>query len=170
MRYTSEINDFPYGSTNICYLTLNKQGNLAQVDDFIDRKELYQSVKNQDFVLYAVWWQGSSGCLYQVDDLQAFAAAFQICEPVKHHHDIRWSYAESDDGESDYAIILVQLICGCKLRFNELREFALDVSKQYGWVIDHRAGMRMSSLGETHVYSMQVLRSSLTDTDYTTRI
>lgn len=163
MRHTSEVKEFPYQSSGICYLTLNKYGELTEVNsnDHTAMKELYQRLIHQECELYTVLPKASSGRLYLVDDLPAFAKAFELLETKPHVHEIAWSFADHDDGKSKHAEILVQLKCGCKIRFNGLRQFAEEVKNQKGWIIDQGSGMSMSSQEESSVYKMHVLRSSL---------
>ncbi|MBS6374639.1 MAG: hypothetical protein KH431_08540 [Erysipelotrichaceae bacterium] len=163
MQYSSKMKDFPYRSSAICYLMVDHCGKLDEINknDLVAMKQLYQRLLNQDGELYAVWPQTSPGCLYQVDDLSAFAEAFHLLEPQRHLHEITWSYDDGDDGISTYAVILIQLNCGCRIRFNGLRQFAEEMRNQKGWIIDQDCGMSMSSEEEYTVYKLRVLRSSL---------
>ena len=163
MRHTSEVKEFPYQSSGICYLILNQRGELTEVtgNDHTAMKELYQHLIHQDCKLYAVWPKASSDRLYLVDDLPTFAKAFELLEPKPHIHEIAWSFTDHDDEKSKSAEILVQLKCGCKIRFNGLSQFAEEVKNQKGWIIDQSSGMSMSSQGEFSIYKMHVLRSSL---------
>jgi hypothetical protein len=83
MRSAKETNNFPYGISTVCYFEVDKNGNVSQVyhKNKSDRPKLlgaYNRVKNNTTTLYAVWPGNWSSDLFIIDDLDAFAKAFNF--------------------------------------------------------------------------------------------
>ncbi|QIK57953.1 hypothetical protein G7059_08905 [Erysipelothrix sp. HDW6A] len=79
VKKASEVEFFPYNSRHNCYMVINDNGKLEQIQHGVDNmKELYEKVKNNDSDLYIVWPGRYRSDLFIVDNLELFAEAFKI--------------------------------------------------------------------------------------------
>lgn len=83
MRSVKEADNFPYGMSKVCYFEVDKNGVVSQVyhknkSDRLKLLETYQRVMNKTTMLYAVWPGNWSSDLFIIDDLEAFAKAFNF--------------------------------------------------------------------------------------------
>jgi len=83
MRSAKEVDNFPYSSSTVCYFEVDKNGNVSQVyhknkSDRPSVLEAYQRVMNKTTTLYAVWPGNYRSDLFIIDDLNAFAKAFNF--------------------------------------------------------------------------------------------
>lgn len=83
MRSAKEVDNFPYSSSIVCYFEVGKNGNVSQVyhknkSDRPNVLEVYQRVINKTTTLYAVWPGNYRSDLFIIDDLNAFAKAFNF--------------------------------------------------------------------------------------------
>ncbi len=83
MRSAKETKYFPYLMNTVCYFEVDKNGNISQVyhKNKSDKQkvfEVYQRVMNKTTTLYAVWPGNWSSDLFIIDDLDAFAEAFNF--------------------------------------------------------------------------------------------
>jgi hypothetical protein len=83
MRSAKKSDNFPYGMSTICYIEVDKNGNVSQVPhkNKSDRPqviEAYKRVLNKTTALYAVWPGNWRSDLFIIDDLDAFAREFGL--------------------------------------------------------------------------------------------
>jgi len=83
MRSAQEAGNFPYKMSTVCYFEVDENGSLSQVyqKNKSDRPkvlEAYQRAINKTATLYAVWPGRWSSDLFIIDDLDAFAKAFDL--------------------------------------------------------------------------------------------
>ncbi|WP_339313445.1 hypothetical protein [Paenibacillus sp. FSL M7-0896] len=83
MRSAKEAENFPYGASTICYFEVDERGNVSQVhhknkSDRLKILEIYNRVMSKETTLYAVWPGRWSSDLFIIDDLDAFAKAFDL--------------------------------------------------------------------------------------------
>ncbi|MEK4273189.1 hypothetical protein [Paenibacillus sp. FSL R7-0026] len=83
MRSAKETENFPYSMKTVCYFEVDEQGNLSKVyhknkSDLQKLLEVYHRVNNNKTKLYAVWPGSWSSDLFIIDDLDAFAQAFNL--------------------------------------------------------------------------------------------
>ncbi|MGR7942911.1 hypothetical protein ACU063_00420 [Paenibacillus sp. M.A.Huq-81] len=83
MRSAKSVDNFPYIIGTVCYFEVDKNGNVSQVyhKNKSDRPKLletYYRVYNKTTTLYAVWPGNWSSDLFIIDDLDAFAKAFNF--------------------------------------------------------------------------------------------
>lgn len=83
MRSAKENINFPYEMKLVCYFEVDKSGNVKQVNHITisERPKLfdaYRRAKNQATTLYAVWPGQYKSDLFIIDDLKAFARAYNI--------------------------------------------------------------------------------------------
>lgn len=83
MRSAKEVDNFPYSSSIVCYFEVDKNGNVSQVyhknkSDRPNVLEAYQRVMNKTTTLYAVWPGNYRSDLFIIDDINAFAKAFNF--------------------------------------------------------------------------------------------
>ena len=50
-----------------------------------------------------------------------------------HSHKIKWKLSSIDDGKTSYAYVNITFLCDCELSFNNIKAFASDMKRQYGW-------------------------------------
>lgn len=82
MRSAKEA-DFPYRMNTVCYIEVDKNGKVTQVNhknksDLPEVTAAYQRAASKISVLYAVWPGKWSSDLFLIDDLDAFAKSFGI--------------------------------------------------------------------------------------------
>lgn len=85
MRSAKGTKNFPYGMSPVCYFEVDKNGNVTQIyhKNKSDRPmvlEAYQRVMNKTTTMYAVWPGNWSSDLFIIDDLDAFARAFDLID------------------------------------------------------------------------------------------
>jgi len=149
---------FPYASPRVCYLALDQEGTLSQVDThFAAVCDAYRRAAEGEIRLYAVWPGQYRSDLFEIDDLNAFADAFGVMRPDGHIHDLEWKLSRIDDGKSRYAYVDIVFRCGCTLSFQNIKKFANDMRAQKGWDIATSKGIS----GDGLRYTISVLRSSL---------
>ncbi|MCM3746969.1 hypothetical protein M3223_06330 [Paenibacillus pasadenensis] len=83
MRSVKETDNFPYCISTVCFFEVDKTGTVSQVyhKNKSDRSkvlEAYQRAMNKTTTLYAVWPGSWSSDLFVIDDLNAFAKAFNL--------------------------------------------------------------------------------------------
>lgn len=83
MRSAKGTDNFPYAMGKVCYFEVDKNGKVSQVyhKNQSDRPKLleaYQRGINKTTTLYAVWPGNWSSDLFIIDDLDAFAKAFNF--------------------------------------------------------------------------------------------
>ncbi|HCS73611.1 MAG TPA: hypothetical protein DIW17_07040 [Clostridiales bacterium] len=83
MRSAKATDNFPYEMSTVCYFEVDKNGDVSQVyhKNKSDRPkvlEAYQRAMNKTTTLYAVWPGRWSSDLFIIDDLDAFAKAFNL--------------------------------------------------------------------------------------------
>ena len=158
MRRAKEQEFFPYNSNLICYILVDKNGGVSQIQhNMKELSDAYYSVLKEKAVLYAVWPGKWRSDLFVIDDLDAFADAVGIPRKDSHIHDVEWKLSDVDDGVSRYAWVDCKLKCGCSLWKMGIKKFANDMREQKGWDIATSKGY--GSHGDE--YSIPVRRSSL---------
>ena len=83
MRSAKEAGNFPYDANTVCYFEVDGSGNVSQLyhknkSDKPGILQAYQRVMNKETTLYAVWPGKWSSDLFSIDDLDAFAKAFDF--------------------------------------------------------------------------------------------
>ncbi len=83
MRSAKEVENFPYQAGTICYIEVDKNGNVSQVhhknkSDLPNVLAAYQRAVNKTSVLYAVWPGNWRSDLFIIDDLDIFAKKFGL--------------------------------------------------------------------------------------------
>lgn len=83
MRSAKETKNFPYSMSTVCYFEVDKSGNVSEVyhknkSDKPKILEVYQRIMNKITTLYAVWPGNWRSDLFIIDDLDAFAKAFDL--------------------------------------------------------------------------------------------
>ena len=83
MRSAKNTDHFPYTMGTVCYIEVDKDGNVSQVphknkSDLPKVKAAYQRAVDNLSVLYAVWPGKWSSDLFIIDDLEAFAESFAL--------------------------------------------------------------------------------------------
>ena len=83
MRSAKSSDYFPYTMKTVCYIEVDKHGNISQIhhknkSDIPGVEKAYQRVLSGSTTLYAVWPGNWSSDLFIIDDLKAFAEAFEI--------------------------------------------------------------------------------------------
>ncbi|WP_217559974.1 hypothetical protein [Paenibacillus sp. GbtcB18] len=83
MRSAKEATNFPYSMSTVCYFEVDKNDHVSQVyhKNKSDRPKLleaYHRVINKTTTLHAVWPGNWSSDLFIIDDLDAFAKAFNF--------------------------------------------------------------------------------------------
>ncbi|MCL2570013.1 MAG: hypothetical protein FWE16_02290 [Firmicutes bacterium] len=161
MRSAKNSETFPYTSSTVCYFEVDSLGNVKQLDKQ-SMETAHSNATSDKSKIYAVWpWQYRSD-LFLIDDLNAFADAFDIPREDDHIHDISWNFGSIDDGQSAWVSVDLYFNCGCKLDINNIKKIARDLNQQKGW------DMAKSSYGGGHSmdgkpvrYSVSVRRGSL---------
>lgn len=149
---------FPYTSSLVCYMALDQNGVLIQVDrGFSDVSEAYRRAMAREIRLYAVWPGNCRSDLFEIDDLSAFADAFGVMRPDGHIHDLDWKLSSIDDGKSCYADVDIVFKCGCTLSSQNIKKFANDMQRQKGWYVATSKGISSNGLR----YTISVKRKSL---------
>lgn len=164
MRNTKKEAFFPYAAKTICYFEVSANGNVQQVS--CSKESIAEAcfrVKAECTTLYAVWPGKYKSDLFVVDDIDALSDAFGIERDKQHKHIVNYSLSDYDDGKSPYASVNISFDCGCKLTLNNIKVIASDLKKQFGWQMTTTTsfGSRFND-GET-VYSVRILRSSLSN-------
>ena len=160
MRSAKENLEFPYSSSLICYFEVRSNGEVEQIGKESAREAYVRATDNHSKI-FAVWPGNWRSDLFVIDDLNAFADAFDIPRPDDHIHDITWRYSSCDDGKSLYADIDIVFRCGCSLTVDNIKKFARDMSKQLGWVIATSKGLSCYRSATGTEYSISVRRSSI---------
>ena len=91
MRSAASCDCFPYTASTVCYIAVDAEGHVGQVNRDKDSiLKAYQKACDQTHRLYAVWPGKYKSDLFEIDDLAAFARAFDIVEPETpvHRHDL----------------------------------------------------------------------------------
>ncbi|MEK5033429.1 hypothetical protein MKY96_18390 [Paenibacillus sp. FSL R7-0302] len=83
MRSAKGAENFPYSASTICYFEVGGGGDVSQVyhknkSDRLKILEIYNRVSSKETTLYAVWPGKYSSDLFIIDDLDAFAKAFDL--------------------------------------------------------------------------------------------
>jgi len=83
MRSAKESDNFPYNMKTVCYFEVDKQGNTNHIHhkNKSDKQGVFESylrAVKKDTTLYAVWPGNWSSDLFIIDDLDAFAKAFNF--------------------------------------------------------------------------------------------
>jgi hypothetical protein len=83
VRSAKKAEYFPYNIGTVCYIEVDTNGNVSQLPhkNKSDRQkvlEAYQRVVSNTSALYAVWPGKWSSDLFVIDDLDAFAKAFEL--------------------------------------------------------------------------------------------
>ncbi|MDR3344138.1 MAG: hypothetical protein LBT21_00855 [Oscillospiraceae bacterium] len=83
LRSAKETENSPYRMSTVCYIEVDKSGNVSQVhhknkSDIQKVLEAYQRAANKSSTIYAVWPGNWSGDLFVIDDLDAFAKSFEL--------------------------------------------------------------------------------------------
>ncbi len=149
---------FPYTSPLVCYMALDQNGVLIQVDrGFSAVSEAYRRAMAREIRLYAVWPGNYRSDLFEIDDLNAFADAFGVMRPDGHIHDLDWKLSSIDDGKSRYTDVDIVFKCGCTLSFQNIKKIANDMQQQKGWHVATSKGIS----GNGFRYTISVERRSL---------
>ena len=158
----SEVDRFPYNSKHNCYLMIDEDGKLEQINyGKSEIEKMYLVAKQEKKDIFIVWPGQYRSDLFIVDDLNAFADAFGIERNDSHKHRISWSLANSDDGKSQYATVQVEFKCGCKIDLNNIRKIALDFDRQFGWDVAKTTGFGSGTRNGKTIYSLSVRRKSI---------
>ena len=79
MRSAKEEKYFPYGLKLICYFAVYPDGKIEQIPNTkTAAKSVYEHVKAQDFILYAVWPGQWRSDLFIIDDIELYAEAYGV--------------------------------------------------------------------------------------------
>jgi len=83
MRSAKKSDCFPYTMSTVCYFEVDKKGNTNRIHhkNKSDKQEVFESYKRalkKITTLYAVWPGNWSSDLFIIDDLDAFAKAFDF--------------------------------------------------------------------------------------------
>lgn len=83
MRSAKETDCFPYTNKKLCYIEVGKDGSVLDIPhkNKSDRSyvsESYRRALSGESAIYAVWPGDWSSDLFMIDDLDAFAKAFQL--------------------------------------------------------------------------------------------
>ena len=83
MRSAKQAENFPYCMSTVCYFSVDDAGNVTQLphknkSDRPRLMEFYEKARNGLLSLYAVWPGNWSSDLFSIDDLDAFAEAFEF--------------------------------------------------------------------------------------------
>jgi hypothetical protein len=160
MRSAKECGNFPYGWKAVCYMEIDLNGNVEQVEcNKIDIEKAYNKAKKGETKLYAVWPGDYASDLFIMDDLDKLADAYGIDRGDSHIHDIKWKISSHDDKKSRYAYVDIEFKCGCEFDYGMIKKLALDLRKQLGWEIATSTGLS----GCAGKYTIKVLRSSIKD-------
>ena len=168
MRNAASCDCFPYTDPTVCYIAVDAEGHVGQVDRDKDSiLKAYQKACDQTHRLYAVWPGKYKSDLFEIDDLAAFARAFDIVGPETpvHRHDLSWHLSSIDDGKSTYAMVEVVFNCGCELTHSNIKRIASELYDQMGWQMTTSRGISCHTNGERTEYILRVLRRSLGNRD-----
>lgn len=83
MKSAKDAGNFPYCASTVCYFEVDKSGNVSQLyhknkSDRAEVLEAYHRVFNKTTTLFAVWPGNWRSDLFIIDDLDAFAKAFNL--------------------------------------------------------------------------------------------
>lgn len=160
IRSAKETVNFPYTSTQVCYIEVGLNGNVTQIQcNETDMEQAYNRVKKGETQMYAVWPGSYRSDLFIMDDLDKLADAYGIDRGDSHIHDIKWKISSHDDKKSRYAYVDIEFKCGCEFDYGMIKKLALDLRKQLGWEIATSTGLS----GCAGKYTIKVLRSSIKD-------
>ncbi len=158
MRSAKESGYFPYSSKQVCYIEVDKHGNISQVDHTGSAMfAAYHNAVSGKSKIYAVWPGNYRSDLFEIDDLNALADAFGVTRPDSHVHQLEWALSNIDDGKSLYADLDICFHCGCQLNFDNIKKFALDMKEQKHWDVATSKGIS----GTGNRYTVSVRRNSL---------
>jgi hypothetical protein len=161
MRKTSECKNFPYQEKTICYIYINENKEVKEVNPRkVEIEEIQEDLINKKGELYAVWPGNYSSDLFLVDDIDSLFMAYGLAK-AKHIHDVEWKIGDFDDKGKRYAYVNCTLKCKCNIDKMGIRQFAADMKEQKGWdVAVSKYGSHTDQYGNTE-YGIHVRRSSL---------
>ncbi|MEL7609466.1 MAG: hypothetical protein AAGU74_08155 [Bacillota bacterium] len=158
MRSAKGSDHFPYSSKLVCYIEVDKHGNVSQIDHSASAMfAAYHNAVDGRSKIYAVWPGNYRSDLFEIDDLNALADAFGVPRPDPHVHQLEWALSKIDDGKSLFAAVDIVFHCGCRLGFDNIKKFAMDMKEQKHWDVATSKGIS----GTGNRYTISVRRSSL---------
>ncbi|ATW28203.1 hypothetical protein [Candidatus Formimonas warabiya] len=157
MRSAKDTESFPYSSPIVCYIQVDKCGEVTQIsNEYSEILAAYKNAVNEQAKIYAVWPGNYRSDLFEIDNLDALADAFQIHGLADHEHRISWTLSPYDDGKSLYARVCIVFECGCYLGLQNIKKFAHDMKEQKSWDVATSKGLSGSP-----EYTIYVRRNSL---------
>ena len=158
MRSAKECKEFPYTSKTVCYIEVFPDGSVKQVSPSVSEIEpAYNNLISNKSTLYAVWPGNYRSDLFIIDDSNLLADAYGIQYEGAHSYKIKWKFSSIDDGKSTYAYVSITFLCDCELSFNNIKSFASDMKRQYGWDVATSKGIS----GYNKNYTISVRRTTL---------
>lgn len=158
LRSAKECKEFPYTSKKVCYIEVFHDNSVKKVSPSLSEIEpAYNNLINDKSTLYAVWPGNFQSDLFVIDDPNLLADAYGIQYEGAHSHKIKWKLSSIDDGKSSYAYVSITFLCDCELSIRNIKAFAADMKRQYGWEVATTKGVS----GHNKNYTISVRRNTL---------